>query len=944
MGESVLLIESIWIKDLKDLELKARKIPKKVKLLILLGICQVEELQKASHILGILFPETEKIGLTVSAAIRRGVVLKEGFVLVVVKDAGISINVFSSFCADEVMAGKEIGNFFSDKKEGFLLLLTDGVKTLGENLVKEIKSKLEIPLIGAKASSYSFPAKTALFHNEKFGERGSIAVYFGYRDFKHFSIFDWREIGREFLVTKSEGNRVYSINHFPAVEFYKHYLGDWVVDALPDAGVEFPLILRKNGKKVARACIEKHEDGSLSFAGRVPQAAYVKLGCGDLINRKKTLETIKESVGGYNFYFLFPCMARWKFLKESINEELEVLKGKESIGFFTFGEYYEDTLLNETLTVVALEKNGSIKLENKKEDKKDKPLHVALADFLSRISEEYSLLSEAIDNNDFGILIFSNILGKLRCIYASKSLENITGYQIEDFILGNVNHNVIVFSEDREKINKLKEAFKREEKKESVIEYRIVTIDGKVKWIRSFIKKEHNFLVLSMTDISAEKRVEYLSLKDPLTGLYNRRFGVEQLFKIIERNKREGNYSAVLFLDVDKFKFINDVYSHNTGDKVLRIIARRIENSVRKADIVCRFGGDEFIVILPNLGTTRELAEKRALMIAERILEQVSQPILVDGKEFIITTSIGAALFSSEVKPSDAIKFADLAMYESKEKGRKKISIFTENLKEKIEKRENVERLLKREVINRNFRVVYQPLVNFTKKPEVYGFEALVRFVDKELSKFPISYLIEIMEENGIIDDLTFGVIEKVCMFLKEIKRENLKVSVNLSYRDLIEKRFIEDLEKKVNHLGLAPSQFILEVTERIFVQDFNVMKKVLSELREKGFSIAIDDFGSGYSCLSYLQELPVDIIKVDKTFIRGIDKNEKKKRLVEAINFLGKSLDMDVIAEGVESKEELMALRQIGISRFQGYYFSRPLEESFILQKHKENFLQEKE
>lgn len=226
----------------------------------------------------------------------------------------------------------------------------------------------------------------------------------------------------------------------------------------------------------------------------------------------------------------------------------------------------------------------------------------------------------------------------------------------------------------------------------------------------------------------------------------------------------------------------------------------------------------------------------------------------------------------------------------------------------------------------------------------MYGFEALVRFVDKELSKFPISYLIEIMEENGIIDDLTFGVIEKVCMFLKEIKRENLKVSVNLSYRDLIEKRFIEDLEKKVNHLGLAPSQFILEVTERIFVQDFNVMKKVLSELREKGFSIAIDDFGSGYSCLSYLQELPVDIIKVDKTFIRGIDKNEKKKRLVEAINFLGKSLDMDVIVEGVESKEELMALRQIGISRFQGYYFSRPLEESFILQKHKENFLQEKE
>ena len=758
-------IKSFTAGDLKELDLYLKEIIEKPNLLFLLGVCSTEELEKATTLLKNRFSDVDRIAMTVAAGVRRGRIIRNGYILIVVRD--IPVDVFSSFSSDEKRAGKEIANHFSDKKKGFLLLFTDGVKTQGEDLVKEIKKKVKIPLIGAKASTSKFPVKTAICHNGRFSEKGAVAIYIDYEDFKPYSIFDWREIGKEFLVTESEGNRVYSINHFPAVEFYRHYLGDRIANNLPFTGIEFPLILNCKGQKTARACIGKHDDGSLSFAGRVPQASYVKLGCGDLANREETLKSIYKAIGGYEFYFLFPCIARWNFLGEEAVKELNILEGKESVGFFTFGEFYEDRLLNETLTAVALKKGNRKSSKVSVESSNQNPTLIALNNFLSRLSEEYTLLSDAIDNNDFGILILSDVLGRKRCIYASKSLERITGYSVEDFILGNVNHT-IVYGDDFKKVKKLMASFSKGEMESATVEYRIVTADGKLKWIRSFVKSAGDTLILSITDISAEKKIEFLAVKDPLTGLYNRQFALETISRLIEKSKRDESFSAVLFLDLDRFKLINDVYGHDVGDEILKVVAERIRKSVRSADIPCRFGGDEFLVILPNLGVSKKFAERRARGVARRIIEKVSQPITINGREFIVTASIGVALFSGEIKASDVVKFADVAMYTSKENGRNRITIFSENLKEKAEELEVIERALKKEVLGKSFRVVYQPIVKLNGKLSLLGFEVLTRFNSKELQKFSLSYLIKLIEENGLIDNLTLGVLEKACSFLEK--------------------------------------------------------------------------------------------------------------------------------------------------------------------------------
>jgi len=894
------------------------------KLLLLFGACSVGELRKAHEFMNNLYPDVEKVGLTVAASVLDGNILKEGYLLSVISE--IEFKVISS-ASEELDAAREIGSSLKEKKEGVVVVLSDGVRTQGEIFLKNLKKIVKIPVVGAKASTMLIPVETAVFHNQSFSQRLIVAIYVNWKDFKHYYVFDWEDIGKEFLVTKAKGNRVFSINHFPACEFYRYYLGSWVAEKLPFSGVEFPLIFEVNGIKVARACVQKHEDGSLSFAGCVPEAAYVKLGCGDLSKREETLNKITKELGGYEYYFLFPCIARWIFLQEEAEKEISLLRGKKSIGFLTFGEFYEDVLLNETLTVIAFNRVGSLEvsLELKDEKKTEKYPFRAVAHLLSRISKEFSLLKDAINNNEFGVLILSDVSGngEKKCIYASKSLEAITGYKSEDFILGKIKHEDIIYREDFSKIEELVRLFKAGKVKETVIECRILTANGDIKWIRSYAKCNDGTILLSILDISSRKEIEFLSIKDQLTQLYNREYAFRKLKELMEEGRNF--YSAVLFLDLDRFKVINDVYGHDIGDEILKIVSKRIKDSVRGVDIPCRFGGDEFIVILPNLSKDKSAAEEKATKVANRILKRLSQPIFINGKEFLITASIGISLFNSDGSPQDVVKFADMAMYNSKEKGRNRITIFSYELKDKAEKLEEVERELRKEVLNDKFSLVYQPIFCLSgEKLRLCGFEVLTRFNSKILKEKPINFLISVLEDEGLSAWLTLGLFKKLISLLdRNPILGKLKLSVNVGYRDIIS----QELVKGINKLVRSPN-FVIEITERVFAEDYERISKILHFLKERGFKVAIDDFGTGYSCLAYLQSLPVDIIKIDKTFTKDLDKDVKKRRLVKAIYHLGSSLGMDITAEGVETREEFETLRNLGIKSFQGYFFYKPLPE----------------
>ncbi|WP_457681182.1 bifunctional diguanylate cyclase/phosphodiesterase [Thermovibrio sp.] len=898
-------------------------------LIFLFGACSVGELRKVWELFKKELPHHEKIGLTVAASIVDGLLKKEGFLISVFK--GFEFEVHSSF-KDEVEAAKEIGSSLKDKKEGLLLVISDGVKTQGEDFLKRLKKEVPLPLIGGKASTLLSTVETAVFHNENFGQKGIITVYLKLKDFKTKFIFDWEEIGKEFLITRASGNRVYSINHFPAYEFYRHYLGDWVAKKLPFTGIEFPLIFESDGMKIARACVQSHEDGSLSFAGRVPEATYVRLGCGDLSNRRKVLETIRSELGGCEYYFLFPCIARWTFLEEEANLEFALLKGKKSVGFLTFGEFFEDKLLNETLTVLAINRlKNSQSSPSRQEIEVEETPFSAVVHLLSRLSGEYSLLGDAINNSEFGVLILSDVVGdgKKRCIYASKGLKDITGYKPEDFILGKVVHKKIIYFKDLPWLSSVMEQIRSGKLKETVVEYRIITASGQKKWIRSYVKCQDGTLLISILDISSRKQVEFLAVKDPLTQLYNRSYAVDE----IKRLSRESKFSALLFLDLDKFKLINDVYGHDVGDEILKEASYRLRESIRDFDVPCRFGGDEFIVILPKLAQTEKEAEERARKIAQRILKRISQPIKVNGKEFVITASIGIAVFGSGALAQDVVKFADLAMYKSKERGRNRITVFSFKLKDEVEELESVERELKREVLEKKFNLVFQPIFSLEGEKLVpYGFEVLTRFTSPTLKSLPVNQLISLLEEEGLILQFTSGVFERVVSLLKEgSSLLKYRFNLNVSCKDILSKDFISMVERLTSEFS---EHITVELTENVFAQDFKAVSSVLSFLKSKGFKIAIDDFGTGYSCLAYLQELPIDILKVDRMFIREIDDNKRKRRLVNAIYLLGNSLGMDIVAEGIETEGEFEAVKELGIRKFQGYYFCKPLPLKEVLLK----------
>ncbi|SMP11609.1 PAS domain S-box-containing protein/diguanylate cyclase (GGDEF) domain-containing protein [Desulfurobacterium pacificum] len=915
-------------REVKDILLQCK--PSSPDLILFFCACCQEEIEKVVDVAAAVLPDVERVGVSAASVIKDGEVFDSGIVVCCVKG---NVKVVSSDFVDELERGRFLGKSLAGSDDGFIVLLSDGTETKGESLIEGLREYLRIPLVGGKASNSDFGDVTLVFHNEKLMDRGAIAVYFEEKSFVSDYVFDWVEVGRRFLVTKADGNRVYTINHFPAVEFYRHYLGDVVANGLPGSGIEYPLVFEVNGRKVARTCVKKLEDGSLLFAGEVPSGVYVRLGCGSLRDGCRTLSRLKSVFADCESHLVFSCFARRKFLGEEVEKELQVLGGRGG-GFFTFGEYYDDCVLNESLVVLGTGVEG--KRLSKVEEKctnKESSLY-AISHFLNQTTKEYELITEAVDNNDFGVMVLLPIGGSRKCIFASKSLEKITGYRVEDFILGRVSFETLIHKGDLHRVLRIRQSFLKEGKREGKAEYRIVTADGKVKWVRSFIRIcEDGKIVFSIIDITPEKAVEFLAVKDPLTGLYNRQFAFEILSKLIAHNKRKKSHGAVLFIDLDRFKFINDVYGHDAGDKVLKEVARRIKKAVRDEDVVCRFGGDEFIVILSGLGPIRKVAIAEAKRIAKRILSSIDRPVLVNGKEFFLTASIGIAVFSGEITPSEVIKFADVAMYRAKNRGRNRISVFNEELKTRVEWEELVERELKRAVRRREFKLVYQPqfFVGNLKVKKLVGFEALLRILNPKIASIPVSKLIKMAEDCGIIQDITINVIDRVCSLLK-FARGKTRIGINVSSQDLMGEDFVEEVEKILRSHGVDPANLCFEVTERVFIEDFDIAKKTVTALRDKGIHIAIDDFGTGYSCLSYLQEFPITEMKVDRTFIENVEMDSKRKSLLSAILKLGKSLNVQPIAEGVEKEEEFRTLKSSGCSLFQGYYFSPPLEENKVL------------
>lgn len=439
--------------------------------------------------------------------------------------------------------------------------------------------------------------------------------------------------------------------------------------------------------------------------------------------------------------------------------------------------------------------------------------------------------------------------------------------------------------------------------------------------------------VAVMHDISdrkaAEQAIEHLAYYDSLTQLPNRHFLLERLKGALRNNEISGRQGALLFIDLDNFKSLNDTLGHNLGDLLLQQVARRIVDCLRQDDIVARIGGDEFVVLLEDITDSPELIEKNITAIANKIIDAFTSAFELKGYEYYSTPSIGITLFDGRRESADdLLKRADIAMYQAKAAGRNAIRFFNPQMESMVTMRAAMESELRTAVDKREFTVHYQPQVDTRKG--VYGIEALVRWQHPQRGLVSPADFIPIAEETGLILPIGDMVLELACQQLSEWSEQpgygELSISVNVNAHQFRHPDFVDRMSELMRSHAVKPDSLKLELTESLLLENIEEAVTKMNQLRAYGIGFSLDDFGTGYSSLAYLKRLPLEQIKIDRSFVRDVLRDENDAAIIRTIIALGGSLGLEVIAEGVETEAQREFLVTNGCSCYQGYLFSRPL------------------
>ncbi|NWQ39570.1 EAL domain-containing protein [Bacillus sp. EB106-08-02-XG196] len=424
--------------------------------------------------------------------------------------------------------------------------------------------------------------------------------------------------------------------------------------------------------------------------------------------------------------------------------------------------------------------------------------------------------------------------------------------------------------------------------------------------------------------LAAVRKMKHMAYHDVLSGLPNRRMFLERLLKAMEQANRNHFKVAVIFIDLDRFKNINDTLGHEFGDLLLKHVSHQMTKSVRKIDTISRQGGDEFTILL-----NRIRSEEDVIPLVERIRSIVAKPIVISGQELHVSMSIGIAFYPSDGKSTEEImKNADMAMYRAKEEGRDNYKFFSIDMNKAISRKMTLENGLRKALKNNEFVLNYQPQVSL-QTGEIIGVEALLRWNTVEAGMVAPNHFIPVAEESGLIIPMGEWVLTHACMQGKawhDSGHTHLKVAVNLSPVQFLHANLVGMVMKALKTTGFDPNYLELEITEGVAFTDAETAIKKMQEIRDLGVQISIDDFGTGYSSFVYLKRFPINALKIPKPFIQDVLNNHKDKALVETMIYLAHSLDLSVIAEGIEKKDQLLFLKELNCDAFQGDLYSKPL------------------
>ena len=434
---------------------------------------------------------------------------------------------------------------------------------------------------------------------------------------------------------------------------------------------------------------------------------------------------------------------------------------------------------------------------------------------------------------------------------------------------------------------------------------------------------------------ASKSKAEYLAYHDTLTGLYNRVSFEELLERSLLTSQRDKTKFAVLFIDLDRFKIINDTLGHDIGDRVLVETAKRLESILRKSDVISRWGGDEFVIILHNVAS-----ENLVATLAQKIIEGIKKPITIDNHTLSVTASIGIALYPEDAEDTQTlIRYVDSAMYRAKESGKNSFCFYTSALSNVIQERLQIDLELQNALEKNEIYMVFQPQYSLECN-KIVSVEALVRWESDKLGFVPPDKFIPIAEENGFIVKLGYFIFEESCKKYIQMKEAGIaleRIAINVSTIQFKQENLVSEFLSILSRYNLQASEIEIEITERFFMDNTEDNIKILQDFREQGFAISIDDFGTGYSSISYLKRLPIDTLKIDKSFVDDIGLgNRLDDAIVDAIVALSRTLHYTIVAEGIETKEQEDFLGSCGCDIGQGYLFSKPLKVEDIIKNYR--------
>lgn len=551
-----------------------------------------------------------------------------------------------------------------------------------------------------------------------------------------------------------------------------------------------------------------------------------------------------------------------------------------------------------------------------------------------RAEDGLLLRQRAIEASANAIIITSVQAPDYAIEYVNPAFERITGYRAEEVIGRSCS---LLWADDTDQPELLGMLAAAYEKREGHAILRGYGKGGRPFWSDTYLapvrdgSNEVNHFVVALYDITATKRyqaeLEYQANRDSLTGLANRNLLQDRLRQASAYAERYGHPVWVLFLNLDRFKFVNDTLGHRAGDSLLKAVADRLQNAVRSTDTVARLSADEFVLVL-----TERTDEHLSPVVVQRIIDAIALPIVIEGYEFVMSSSIGLSVCPTDGNDPEAlIKHASIAMYRAKEVGRNCFQFYTSSMNEKALERLRIESDLRSALERNEFQLHYQPQVDLSSG-QILGVEALIRWRHPTLGMVAPASFIQTAEEMGLIVPIGTWVLRTACRQSVEWQRGGMgpvRVAVNLSARQFYQHDLVATIEDVLDETGIAPHLLELELTESMMLTDVENAVAIMRSLKALGVHLSIDDFGTGYSSLSYLKRFPIDLLKIDRSFVSDVTADADDAAIVRSIISLAHSLRLKVIAEGVETEGQFAYLQRHGCDYMQGYFYSRPLDAS---------------